>query len=78
MNESLVYLGDRPEQYRDAIVGLSQDDNHIIYSYSRFKECLMKEGMSEEDADEWISFNTIRSIPYMGEYAPILMYDIEG
>ena len=78
MNENLVYLGDKPEQYKDAIVGLSQDDNHIIYSYSRFKECLMKEGMSEEDADEWISFNTIRSIPYMGEYAPILMSDIEG
>lgn len=41
-------------------------------------ECLMKEGMSEEDADEWISYNTIRAIPYMGEYAPILMFGIEG
>lgn len=78
INENLVYLGDKPEQYKEAIIGLSQDDNHIIYSYNRFKECLMNEGMSEEDAEEWIGFNTIRSIPYMGEYASILMYDMEN
>ena len=77
INENLVYLGDEPAKYKEAIVGLSHDDNHIIYSYEKFMQCLMKEGMTQEDAAEWISYNTIRAIPYMGEYAPILMFDIE-
>ena len=78
INEDLIYLGDKPEQYQDAIVGLTYDGNHIIYSVEKFTECLMKEGMTEEDASEWISYNTSRAIPYMGEYAPILMNEIES
>lgn len=76
-NENLVYLGDKPEQYKDAIVGLSNDDNHVIYSYNKFRDCLVKEGMTSEEAEDWISYNTLRALPYMGKYAPILMYDIE-
>lgn len=77
-NEDLVYLGDKPEQYKDAIVGLSNDDNHVIYSYNKFRDCLVKEGMTQEEAEDWISYNTLRALPYMGEYAPILMYDLES
>lgn len=29
-NEELVYLGDSPEQYKDAIVGLTCDGNHVV------------------------------------------------
>ena len=76
-NDQLIYLGDKPEQYKDAIVGLSHDNNHVIYSYNKFLDCLVKEGMTPEEAEEWIGYNTIRAIPYMGEYAPILIYDIE-
>ena len=78
INEQLVYLGDKPEQYKDAIVGISHDDKHVIYSYGKFQECLVKEGMTPEEAEDWISYNTIRAIPYMGEYAPIIMFDFEG
>ena len=78
INDQLVYIGDKPEQYKDAIVGLSHDDNHIIYSYMKLLQCMIDEGMTHEEAADWISYNTIRSIPYMGEYAPILMYDLEG
>lgn len=78
VNDQLVYLGNKPEQYKDAIVGLSHDNNHIIYSHNRFIECLMKDGMSKEEAIEWTDHNTIRSLPYIGEYAPIVMFDIEG
>ena len=78
INEELLYLGDKPEQYADAIVGITYDSNHIIYSVEKFMECLMKEGMTEEDASEWISYNTARSLPYMGEYAPILMNEMES
>lgn len=79
INENLVYLGEEPAKYKDAIVGLSHDNNHVIYSYNKLVECFQKiDGMSEEEAIDWIECNTIRAIPYMGEYAPILMYDLEG
>jgi prolyl-tRNA synthetase len=34
-------------------------------------------GMTHEEAEDWISYNTARAIPYMGEYAPILMNEME-
>lgn len=76
INEELIYLGDKPEQYKDAIVGITYDGNHVIYSVEKFVECLMKEGMTQEDAEEWVSYNTARAIAYMGEYAPILMNEM--
>ena len=76
INEDLVYLGDKPEQYADAIVGITYDGNHVVYSTEAFQECLVKEGMTPEEAADWISYNTARSIPFMGEFAPILMNEI--
>ena len=76
INEDLIYLGDKPEQYADAIVGITYDGNNVIYSVEKFAECLVKEGMSHEEAADWISYNTARAIPYMGEHAPILMNEM--
>ena len=76
INEDLIYLGDKPEQYADAIVGITYDGNHVVYSTEAFQECLVKEGMTPEEASDWISYNTARSLPYMGEHAPILMNEI--
>lgn len=73
INESLVYLGDKPEQYKDAIIGITYDSNHVVYSLDKFIELLMNEGMTHEEAEDWVSYNTARSIPYMGECAPILV-----
>ncbi len=77
INEELIYLGDKPEQYADAIIGITYDGNHVIYSVGKFAECLVNEGMSYVEAADWISYNTARAIPYMGEYAPILMNEME-
>ncbi len=60
----------------EAIVGIS-DDGRLIYSYSKMVESLMlSDDMSHEDAVEFIDYNTVRSVPYMGEYAPIILYHI--
>lgn len=72
-NEDLVYLGNTPEQYQDAIVGLTCDGNHVVYDYDKFAESLVSEGMTQEEAYEWIEYNTIRSLPYAGEYAPVVI-----
>lgn len=37
---------------------------------------LMNEGMTEEDAIEYIDYNTLRSLPYMGDRCPIVLYPI--
>lgn len=35
------------------------------------------DGMTYEEAVEWLDYNTVRSVPYMGEFKPIIIYDIE-
>ena len=60
----------------DAIIGIS-DDGRIVYSYSKMVENLMlNDNMNYEDAIEFIEYNTVRSLPYMGEHAPIIVYSI--
>ena len=76
INEELIYLGDKPEQYQDAIIGITYDGNHVVYSVEKFMECLKKEDMNDEEAADWVSYNTARAIPYMGEFAPILMNEL--
>lgn len=77
INEELIYLGDKPEQYADAIVGITYDSNHVVYSTEKFEECLVKEGMTHEEAADWISYNTARSLDYLdSKYKPILMNEL--
>ena len=64
------------ESYDDALVGVSHD-GRAIYSFDKMVEWLCrKDGIDEEEAIEWIEYNTIRAIPYAGEKAPIVMYDM--
>ena len=35
------------------------------------------EEFTEEEAVDWIDYNTIRALHYMGSQAPIVMYPIE-
>ena len=63
--------------YDDALIGISED-NRAIYDYNKMVEWLMEEeSFTAEEAIEWIDFNTIRALPYMGSQAPIIMYPIE-
>lgn len=60
--------------YDDALIGVSHN-GRAIYDYDKMIEWLMNtEGWDYIDAVEWIEFNTIRALPYMGEDAPIIMY----
>lgn len=64
--------------FNEAVLGYSED-GRIIYSYDKMPECLMCEphNMSYEEAIEWIDYNTIRTIPYMGDKAPIICYTLD-
>ena len=63
--------------YDSAIIGVS-DNGQVCYSYSKMVEFLINEdSMDEEDAMEFIDYNTIRSLPYChpSENRPIVVYD---
>lgn len=53
------------------------DNDTVVYDYDKMVECLVKEGMDEESAMEYIDFNAIRSLPYMGPNAPIVLRRFE-
>lgn len=63
--------------YDEAIEGISED-GRVIYDYGRMVECLVAEdGMTEEEAADFIAYNTVRALPYMGPKAPIILYALE-
>lgn len=63
--------------YDDAIIGVSHDDR-VIYDYDKMIAHLtVCEEMTIEEAADFISYNTIRSIPYAGENAPIVMFGLQ-
>lgn len=63
--------------YDEALIGVSTD-GRAIYDFDMMVSWLMKEeNFSAEDAIEWIEYNTIRAITYMGCNAPIIMYPLQ-
>lgn len=60
--------------YADAFIGVSEN-NKAIYDFDKMVEFLMEREMSQEDAIDFIEYDTIRSLPYMPN-APIVMYPI--
>lgn len=86
IDELRVFLVERGDEktvfftnpdFIDAIVGISED-GRLVYSYSKMVDSLMlSDNMSYEEAVEFIDYNTIRSLPYMGEKSPIVLYRIE-
>lgn len=62
--------------YDSAIIGITEN-NQVVYDYEKMIEHLMQEDdIDYEEAVDFISYNTIRSLPYAGEGAPIIMYNI--
>jgi len=67
----IIFSGDSDD---DALIGV-YDDGRAIYDYDLMVEWLMvNDDMTDADAMEWIKDNTIRSLPYVGDKAPIVMH----
>ena len=58
-----ITILDNPS-YESAIVGLSSN-YEVIYDYDLMIEYLIKDGMSLDDAIDFIEYNTMRAIPYV-------------
>ena len=64
------------ESYDDALIGVSED-GRAIYDFDLMVQWLVtQDNMTDTEAIEWIEYNTIRSLPYVGDKAPIVMYSL--
>jgi hypothetical protein len=58
--------------FDDAIIGIDEKDMcRVVYDYNKMVCILIDEGMTEEDAIEYLSFNVFGS--YVGEMTPIFV-----
>ena len=63
--------------YDNSIIGITFD-GRAIYDFDKMvKELMADEGWEEMDAVEWINYNTLRSLPYAGNKAPLIVYTDE-
>ena len=66
-NECLIADG-----YEAALIGITEGTNPVaVYDSGLCIECLMKQGMTREDAVEWFYYNTIGA--YVGEKTPLFL-----
>lgn len=73
-DEAVVFDG--PE-FDEAIIGVT-DEGRVVYDYNKMVRCMMQQDeITEEEAIEFIEYNTIRALPYFGPNAPIIMHPIE-
>lgn len=64
--------------YESALIGVTSC-GRAVYDYELMLEYLMgPKGMTADEAADFISYNTIRALPYMGEAAPLILYRLEG
>ena len=75
LEESIVF--ENPD-YDSAIIGYDTNDNRVVYDYESMAEHLMNvDGMTYEEAIEFIEYNTLRAIPYAGSNPPIVLQRID-
>jgi hypothetical protein len=68
------------DDLEDAIIGIAQSSHGFIavYSYKKMCDILEKRDcMDIEDVTEYIDYNIVRCLPYMGILAPVIMDDLD-
>lgn len=60
--------------YDSAIIGVSESGS-VVYDFDLMVDFLVREdGLTEEEAIEFIEYNTIRAIPYISGPKPTILY----
>lgn len=57
----------------ERILSAGWDDVVILDNYS-YDDALI--GITEDEATEWVDYNTLRALPYLGPDAPLVMYTL--
>lgn len=63
--------------FDNSIIGITTDGQAVYSYYKMIEELMNDDGISEEEAIEWIEYNSLRSLPYAGAMAPIVIYTLE-
>lgn len=59
--------------FDNSIIGTTID-GQAVYDYDKMVIELMEdENISEQEAIDWIDYNTIRALPYAGEMRPVII-----
>ena len=62
--------------YETALIGVTHD-GRTVYDFDKMVEWLIEtEGFTDVEAIEWIEYNTVRALPYMGSDHPIIVYPL--
>ena len=73
--DSIVF--ENPD-FDDAIIGVDVNDDRVVYDYEKMVEVLAEQdGIPIEESADFIGYNTLRAIPYMGPKAPIVIRKLE-
>ena len=68
--DAVIFLN---QAYDNSIIGTTFD-GRAIYDFDKMvQELVADEGWTEEEAIDWIEFNTIRALPYCGDKPPLIM-----
>lgn len=71
MNEEILYANGFEKAFLG--IGVQFNKRFAIYDYEKCLEILMEDGMTDEEAIEWMEFNVMGA--YVGESTPaFLMY----
>lgn len=71
LNEDTIIFSS--PDYKTALIGVSTD-NQAIYDFDKMVLYLVQNcDMTEEEAVDFVSYDTIRALPYMGEGHPIVL-----
>ena len=63
--------------FDNSIIGTAINGQAVYCYESMVNELMQDDTLSEQDAIDWIEYNTLRSIPYAGEMAPIVIFTIK-
>lgn len=73
--DSIVYQN---PDFQSAIIGVDENSHSVIYDYDLMVQSLMTEdGITYEQAIQFIDYNTIRATPYMPQPRPIILRKLE-
>lgn len=60
--------------FDDALIGVIHD-NRVVYDYNKMIEWLINyDHCNEDEAADWIDYNTRKEIGCLGEDSPIILY----
>ena len=74
MYSDLEFL--QADGFDDAIIGVEPLSGKVIYDIDRMVQVLNEEGLSTEEAIEYLDYNVLNA--YVGEQTPIYIQTIEG